>query len=75
MPKDSKQAWFCARESGMSYYPVTWQGYVVMGGYVALICLSAFAIKRSWLLFFGLAFAISILLMVVVSAKSDDSSL
>lgn len=59
----------------MSYYPVTWQGYAVLVGYVILLSVATVLIKRSWLMFFSAAVAISIILMIVVAAKSDDSSI
>lgn len=59
----------------MSYYPVTWQGYAVLVGYVVLLSVATVLIKRSWLTFFGAAAVITIVLMIVVAAKSDDSSI
>ncbi len=73
MAKQSRPVWFCARESGLSYYPVTWQGYAVTIGYIVLLSASSLAIFRSWALFFSLVIGLSVLLLVVVSrTKGDD---
>jgi hypothetical protein len=71
MPKE-RQPWFAARESGASFYPVTWQGYAVTIGYVVLLSLSSIAIARSWALFIGLAVGLTIFLFIIVSATSSQ---
>ena len=67
-----RQAWFAARESGASFYPVTWQGYAVTIAYVVLLSVSSIAIVRSWALFIGLSVVLTILLFVIVSATSSQ---
>ncbi len=71
MPK-SRDPWFTAREGGASYYPVTWQGYVVLIGYVVLLSLASLAIFKSWALFFALVIALSVVLAIIVSATSSE---
>jgi hypothetical protein len=73
MRKKNKDPWFCARESGLSYYPVSWQGYAVMVAYVALLGASSLVIVKSWTLFFILAGVLTVLMFVVVGATSGEN--
>jgi hypothetical protein len=43
MARNEKQPWFCACESGLSYYPSPWQGDRTMIVYVVLLTLSVVA--------------------------------
>lgn len=42
-----KQFWFKAKEYGWGWYPATWQGWLVLFGFVVLVSLNAFRIDRN----------------------------
>lgn len=74
MRKREPRVWFVAREGGISYFPVSWQGYAVLVGYVLLMSLSSLLILRSWGLFLGAVAVLTVLLFIILGMTSSDYS-
>jgi hypothetical protein len=41
-----KQIWFKAKHHGWGWYPVTWQAWLVLAGYLAAVTLLTFVARR-----------------------------
>ena len=57
-----RKLWFKRRRYGLGWTPVTWQGWTVVGGFVAVLLLGAFPAERA-----GGAAEASYLVVVVVA--------
>lgn len=42
-----KKCWFRAKNYGWGWYPVSWEGWVVMMGYLAVVLLFYFSIEKN----------------------------
>lgn len=68
-----KDIWFPAKRYGWGWgFPVAWQGWVVMSGYLALLIAGGrFLLPKHMALFFGLVTLLTLALLGICYAKGE----
>lgn len=78
MQHHQKKLWFKAKNYGWGWYPITWQGWLVLVGYIGILQYRVVTVHQmfdtvssfSWRLFFEVIF-ITIPLIVICYAKGE----
>jgi len=78
MQNSQKKLWFKAKNYGWGWYPVTWQGWLVLIGYIGILQYRVVTVHQmfdtvssfTWRMFFEVIF-ITVPLIVICYAKGE----
>lgn len=66
--------WFVPKRYGFGAVPVTWQGWALTIGFVALLVCASPLLHRSWIAFASIAVMLTVL-FVVITARTTRGGL